>query len=306
MLLVEININGTTHYISNDLYALTHCYDDYIISFTAPYWQTDEEYGGYMRLEIGEIVLRPELFDSDWPPPVQCEITIKHTSTTEEAAITIITGTLHLSEFNLYDLKYKIYSNKEIVNLLDEVIDYENNITPLPKAFGTVTHVNPVRLPDSGGKPLYSLGYIQGTLGTDYHVFDDGVDVCANFTDNLDNTITANVGIVGEITLTGTGLDTTLTDIFEWACGADYLDLTYDDTNSRTPSPDVVKWQTEQINVRDFLSQMSAFFTHMFYETTTHLYLIDMYATNGSSAKDGFDIFSIKYKCVVVDRKSVV
>lgn len=168
MLLVQIKIAGVIRYISNEMCQLEHAYKPWIDSITAPSWQMDQEYGGMVRFGYGGLTISPGLFNEIgiWPPDVQCEIAVLYTESTESAAITLFESTAHLTSFNSDSVQYDIRDIEYIDKLLDEGENYEGNTVPLPRAFGTVNHVTPVRMPnDSLGQWCYHLGGIQ-TSGT--------------------------------------------------------------------------------------------------------------------------------------------
>lgn len=158
MLLVEFTINGTVHYISNEKLALTHFYHKYIDSFTPPQYRMATKHGGYVSLQAGDISLNPDLFSGDWPPPKQCTITAKYTATTEGAAITLFECDAYLEGFGRESVSYDLFSPKYAKKLLTQGPDYNGDTVPYPRAFGLVTHQEPLRLADDGsGRPCYHL-----------------------------------------------------------------------------------------------------------------------------------------------------
>ena len=177
-----------------------------------------------------------------------------------------------------------------------EVVSHSGIIT-IPRAFGTVTHGAVVRLPDVGGKPTYHTGYIAGTKGAadGWHVYDDGVNIDANVTDNGNNTFSLNVVAVGEVTICGTAAYTTLAGLFDWACSAARLPMSLDTTKGEAPSPPVNYWADSQTKLIDFLSKIAAYHTHFFYIKTSTLYLIDMNVDNGSRTVTEYDYFPASY-----------
>ena len=177
-----------------------------------------------------------------------------------------------------------------------EITAHSGTIT-IPRALGIVNHGKCVRLPDVGGEPTYHTGYITGTKGAadGWHVYDDGVNIDANVTDNGDNTFSLSVIAVGEVTICGTGSQTTLATIFSWACSAALLPMSLDTTKAESPSPKINYWAESQTKLIDFLSQVSAYHTHMFYIKTSVLYLIDMDEDNGTRTVTEYDYFPASY-----------
>ena len=151
-------------YVSIDGQALDHFWDAFIESFTSPQYQMAQDYGGFIRLGFGQIVFSIELFANDWPPPKQCVVTIRHTDTTEDASKTVFAGDIYMNEYDVESVSYEINAPKFPQRLLDIGTDYATNTVPYPKAFGVVTHVEPLRLvDDDASRPCYHLGGISTT-----------------------------------------------------------------------------------------------------------------------------------------------
>ena len=109
MILVQITINGTVHYVSNQPASIEHWYYPYVISSTSPQYQTPTEYGGYTKLVFGDMQFSPDLFSSDWPPPKQCPITIYFTTSTEYFSRELFSGYAHLESFSRDSVSYSLY-----------------------------------------------------------------------------------------------------------------------------------------------------------------------------------------------------
>ena len=163
---------GTTLYLSLDGEALTHYWDAYIKSFSAPHYQTATKYGGYCALSFGSINMSPDAFYGLWLPPQKLTVNISYTSTTEAAAVLIFAGDIYLKSFDVESVTYNIMAPVYTQRLLNEGTDYDGNTVPFPRAFGTVTHVNPVRVADQDnptgwpaetGCPTYRLSGIATT-----------------------------------------------------------------------------------------------------------------------------------------------
>jgi len=144
-----------------------------------------------------------------------------------------------------------------------------------------------------------SIAYVDDLTGHafkegDWAVYDDGVPISGNVTDNGDYTFTLSSALVNEITISGTGEYSTLSEIFAWACSAALLDKTYAYSSAieENPSPTVKYWANSQRKLIDFLSDLSAFFNHLFYFTTNNGYLVDMTKDNGSRTLTEYDYFA--------------
>jgi hypothetical protein len=110
MLLCELTVNSVVKYVSKDGYAGTHNWRRWIKGFDAPVLACASDHGGYARMEFGSITFSPELFLSDWPPPVNCAISIYYTETTEAAKELVYAGTAHLEEFNRESISYGLFA----------------------------------------------------------------------------------------------------------------------------------------------------------------------------------------------------
>ena len=296
MVLCEVTINGTLNRVSSEHINLTNPWDAQILEMEPLNYQMEQVYGGYCRLGFGSITFSSQLFADDWPPPVECAVTIKYTATTQEAAVPFFSGKLYLGQYSRGSVQYVVYGDYDNVDLLEETTDYNEDTVPVPRAFGAVTYVQPLRLPDIAAVPYYHKGYLLGTKGTDWHVFDDGVNIDSNVTDNGDGTFKLSAAPVGQVSISGTGTDSTLSDIFDWACGASYLNLTYDSTYKRVSQPSLNHWATSQMPLTQFLSEISSSFSHLFYILGTTLYLIDVKLNNGTRTITEFDYFPSIYR----------
>ncbi|KKM60202.1 hypothetical protein LCGC14_1544230 [marine sediment metagenome] len=298
MLLFEFTINGELNRLSREGIRLTHWWKNKLLSFSSPQYQLQYDQGGYCRLGWGDFKVAKNLFAAaDWPPPINGVVAAKYTATTEEAAETLFTGMAHVKAISREGVLYGIFGDDEAVDLLTEGTNYDGDTVPLPRAFGAVTYVNPVQLANAGGgNQRWDLGHIQGTEHVDWHCFDDGVDICANVENVAANVFELNTVPVGEVTLSGTGEDTTVKDIMEWACGASYLNYTFDHANDRPTSPNVAKWADKQAVMVDFLSLMCAGFTHLFYRKSGTLHLVDMFLDNGARTLTEIKYYPSKYK----------
>ena len=92
-----------------------------------------------------------------------------------------------------------------------------------------------------------------------------------------------------------TAFDDTLVNVATWFCNAARLNLTLDSTYARVVNPDVkFTVSGDQIAI-NLLSEICAFFTHLFYISSGTLYLIDMLLDAGSATLTEFDYFPSEY-----------
>jgi|GEM_PF-1768254 len=92
-----------------------------------------------------------------------------------------------------------------------------------------------------------------------------------------------------------TAFDDTLVNVVTWFCNAARLNLTLNSTYARAVSPDVkFTVSGDQIAI-NLLSDICAFFTHLFYISDGTLYLIDMLLDAGSETITEFDFFPSEY-----------
>jgi len=108
MLLVELTINDVVNYISDEPRSLTRDWEAAIFSFGNPQMTLPTDYGGYCRMILGDIALKPSLFTSDWPPPKTCAIKVKHSATTEGEATVVYEGTASRRSFDAEEVVYTL------------------------------------------------------------------------------------------------------------------------------------------------------------------------------------------------------
>jgi hypothetical protein len=156
-----------------------------------------------------------------------------------------------------------------------------------------------LRLPDDGSsRPTYHSGYIAGTNGVNWNAYDDGVNIDSNVVDNGDDTFSLTASPVGEVTISGTGTIETLSELYAWASAEARLALsyTYSASLEASPSPSISYWWNSQTLLIDVISQISAYFRHLFYESGENLIAVEMSNTNGTrSLIDGYDWFKDYY-----------
>jgi hypothetical protein len=174
--------------------------------------------GGYITAKWGSLVLIPDLFGG--VPKQKCEVKLDY-GQAYYVSIPLFSGTILLKTYTREQLEYEIYQPEITVKLLDEGTDHEGKTVPIPLVIGTVNHMRPQRTGTDVEWKFYKPDFA-GAIGTDWHLYDDGVSIDTQWTDNLDGTISRSVGIVGELTASGVGNMTDIHDLFVY--GAERLD----------------------------------------------------------------------------------
>lgn len=147
----------------------------------------------------------------------------------------------------------------------------------------------PVAFPTDNSEilPIRAHAFLAGHLA----VYDDGVPISENVdVSAADGTFSLTATPVGQVTVTGTGPQTTLTGIMSW--GRTQLGITsYVDTNARGTSPDVNWVETSQMDLIDFLARICETYTHLFDIKSDTLTLVDMFVDNGSDTITEYGFF---------------
>lgn len=150
------------------------------------------------------------------------------------------------------------------------------------------THFDlPVSYVDDQNGHAYKTGY--------WRVYDDGIPIPGNVVDNGDGTFSLTATPVGTVSISGTGQYSTLSEVVQWACGIDKLNLTYSSTYARSPSPTLSHWASSQKVLISFLSDISAFWLHLFYISNDTLFLVDIDADHGERTLDETEYFPSSY-----------
>jgi hypothetical protein len=110
VLLVEITVGSTVHYVSNEDLALTRLWKSEISSFSSMRVAMSKT-GGWAKPDFGDVAFLPTLFTNDWEPPVSCPIVVKYTNTDEASAVTLFTGTAHLKTIGRGAITYSLYGD---------------------------------------------------------------------------------------------------------------------------------------------------------------------------------------------------
>ena len=277
-LYVEVDHDGVTYRISTEDISDIHFWDGVIIDMSTPQYATESDLGGYARMTFGGVKISTMWLDDIgvWPPPVNLAARIYYSQGGESEKRLCWSATWHRSGIDAWAVGYDVYDQAFDSKLLEEDVDYAGDTVPMPMAIGTVTHMRAVRLADDpvSGNQRYHLADIQGTAGSDWHAFDDGVDICANVDNVSGNVFELTVAPVGEVTLSGTGSITTLTGLFSWACDAGRLNLTLNSVFSTTQAIDYEAVSQELLI--DFLGSVSSAGNHLFYVIDSILMLCDL------------------------------
>jgi len=309
-------------------------WSDYIIRYTPPQFQMADTTGGFCKMDWGDLELRLDVFagskkssgnalfaDSDttwldgstqwvdealtsgdanlWPPPREIYLDHRYTETDESGLVLLFSGTGHLQAFDRESVKYDLYPNKDYsdINLLTEITDYNGDTVALPRALGAVVYCVPVRLPDVGIYPTYHKAYISGaTPGADYNVYDDGVDINSNVTDNGDGTFSLDASPVGQVSISGTGAVSTLSGLFSYMAGELGLSYTYDSALEDNPSPALSYWADSQQVLVDFVSDVAKYFEHYAYVNYYTLMAGNLSNANNSRTLTEYDFFPVAYE----------
>lgn len=279
-------------------FAGDNLYEDYAQPDTMPSYRMATDYGGYCALEFGAITIFLDAFDFDnyWPPPRSMPFSYLFVvGDSESDASIIFEGEAYRSAYDREMTSYTLYGPSYEAYLLDTQEALDGSLVDLPRAFGAVTYRNPVQMPENPvGYPTYHKAYVTGTVGTDWHVYDDGVNIDSKVVDNGDGTFHLTIAPVGEVGISGEGPSTTLVEIFSWACGR--LGLGFDYSKAESPPPSLAHWAEGNERLIDFLSNISGVFDHFFFIRNGTLYLIDNEEDYDVRPVTESDIGAVKYK----------
>ena len=83
---------------------------DHILQMGSLRWACSSRHGGYCPMEYGDLTYAPEMFSSDWPPPMNFAVDLEATASTEAAKFTLFEGTAHKQEWGcLENMGYDLY-----------------------------------------------------------------------------------------------------------------------------------------------------------------------------------------------------
>ena len=129
-----------------------------------------------------------------------------------------------------------------------------------------------------------------------WRIYDDGVPISGNATDNVDGTFTLDTTNVGNVSISGTGTITTLSDLLTYlSTNLDpALSYTYDAALEGT-SPTISYWADSQQLLVDFVSEVAKYFETLFYISNSTIYAVAMDKTNGTRTLTEYDFFPVTY-----------
>lgn len=111
-LLIEFVVNGTTRYMSDVGVASDYMYKEFVIGFDMPTRTIAFDYGGYCEMSYGSISFTPEVFEDDWPPPINGSIAIKYKDENSDVIQTIFSGTAHRKTIAVDRIEYGLYGTE--------------------------------------------------------------------------------------------------------------------------------------------------------------------------------------------------
>jgi hypothetical protein len=249
MLLVEMTINAALNYISIEGHGLTHNWRPRITDFDAPTINLPSEHGGFAKMTFGTISFNPMLFQTDWPPPVSCPISIYHADSTEEARELVFSGNCHLETFDRESVTYALYGPS-----YDEQI-IVRGVGPLVigQMYEITNFVAGDNFTNVGGTNV--TGNIFTATGTTPTTWTNFSTLAPSWNATL-NSVIANVLLtIPEITQVNTSL-------------------------ARGSSPNVTWTLVSNALAIDFASAIAQFYSHLIYVDGTTAYLIDMFLDN--------------------------
>ncbi len=277
-LYVEVDHDGVTYRISTEDISDIHFWDGVIVDMGTPQYTTESDLGGLARMTFGDIGISSVWFDDVdiWPPPINMAARIYYSQGTEIEKRLCWSATIHRKSISPVSISYSVYDQAFDTMLLTEAEDYNGDTVPMPMALGTVSLMPAVRLADEPvtGYYRYCLADIQGVAGSDWYVYDDGLDITANVQTASGNVFTLDPAPVGAVYISGTGAVTNLQELCAWACDASRLNLTLNATFASDARID--HEATSQMLLIDFLSKVAAPCQHLFYVIDDMMMLCDM------------------------------
>lgn len=122
-LLINVEIGGVEHFVSNEPVALPQqYYKPLVTKISSLKLGTPKKYGGYARLVYSNFSLSPNIFTEDnWPPPDEISMSARYVDDDGRNPIELFEATGVRSNITRTDIEYRLYGNdySEVVN--DEV-----------------------------------------------------------------------------------------------------------------------------------------------------------------------------------------
>jgi hypothetical protein len=147
--------------------------------------------------------------------------------------------------------------------------------------------------PVAGGiNKEYSVGNCGEGASDTWCVYDDGVDISTNvmYTPDSKDVFMLNASPVGKVTISGTGEDSKLVDIFDWAkTRVNDAEWTSVDDDLANNSLTVSYLADSQEGILAFLSRLAASTNHFFYFKDTVCYLNEMSMVDTITDLDNYD-----------------
>lgn len=278
--------------------------------------QMKEIYGGYIRVNLGNIAFSPDAMG--WPPPYKISVELKYVKDNGDLLKggngILIEATGILQKIERDEILYQMYTKEIKVDLLDAAPNF-TDVTPtiedrvFPRAFGFVNMKTCLQLDEDGSLlPKFDKASIalttpdptgDPTVSTsNYNIYDDGaVKTGGTITDGGDGTFESETNIVGEVRITGTGEFTTLTEIFTWATARINTELgtsfTLDVTDA-VGSRVISHFADTQRNLMDFLSDISSWHNHYYYiDSINETIVLGDMEKSGGATYDGASALTV-------------
>lgn len=278
-------------------------WDQNILAMSPLQFRISNLYGGSNEFNFGDVTLALDTFDQAgvWPPPESVDALVIYADD-NGTKHNLFNGSLYRKTLSRDGIAYQFFGTFSDKMLLDEGEAYtaeegDGEDVPLPRAFGAVKYMRAVRLPDTddeNGYQVYHHGYMSGLAGTDWHVYDDGVEIDENIATADASTFALSVQPVGEVTVSGSGAQDTIAEVMTWAGARMGLSV-----NTTLASAFMIShWADSQQTLTDFMDQIAAYACHMFYVAAGVLYLIDMATDNYSEiplTENDFFLASVTY-----------
>lgn len=288
MVLITATFDNITVRLSVEPCALENFWHPWVTSLDNVSFQMDTPNGGIDIVEWGSISLSQAMFrDSEygfmWPPSMTGSVKIEYTTDTESNAITLVDNAIaHYNNMTEEDVSYDLFitddEDADLLKLTSDIVssrtttDINGDDVVIPCAIGEVEHQLPLRLNDYSGGACYHNGYIVGVLHTDWHIYDDGVDICSSCSIGTISTTGAytfylNYAAVGEISISGPGshIDNT-SDVYDAVLAIAAISAggaSGQHSGFRTGSANVGFWVAQQISGKKLISKICASYGHM-------------------------------------------